>query len=111
MSPHTEDFHRKRLIKDHLDPLLNVHHANVGFFYRDRTLKKYVVHAGPRTKSRLEFLLENDADLKKAIKKDDDESNRCYQADFVENNLNTVRGGALIARLKDLGALSFGGSR
>ena len=62
-------------------------------------------------KKQLEFLLENDAQLKKAIKKDDDESNRCYQADFVENNLNTVRGGALIARLKDLGALSFGGSR
>ena len=55
--------------------------------------------------------MENDAQLKKAIKKDDDESNRCYQADFVENNLNTVRGRALIARLKDLGALSFGGSR
>ena len=79
MSPHTEDFHRKRLIKDHLDPLLNVHHAKVAFFYYDRSLRKFVVHAGPRTKSRLEFLLENDADLKKAIKKDDDESNRCYR--------------------------------
>ena len=44
--------------------------------------------------------MENDAQLKKAIKKDDDESNRCYQADFVENNLNTVRGRAPIARLK-----------
>ena len=63
MSPHTEDFHRKRLIKDHLDPLLNEYHANDGYFYRDRRLRKYVVHAGPRTKSRLEFLLENDADL------------------------------------------------
>ena len=100
MPPHTEDFHRKRIIKDHLDPLLNDHHARAAFFYHDRSLKKYVVHAGPRTKSRLEFLLENDADLKKAIKKDDDESNRCSDRDFVENDINKVRGRVPIARLK-----------
>ena len=76
MSRHTEQFHIKRIHVDHLTPLLNDHHAKVGFFYHDRTLRKFVVQAGPRTKSCLEFLLENDADLKKAIRKDDDESNR-----------------------------------
>ena len=50
MPPHTEEFHRKRIIKE-LDPLLNHHHAKVAFFYHDRFLRKYVVHAGPRTKS------------------------------------------------------------
>ena len=99
MSQHTEGFHLKRIV-EHLDPLLNDHHANAAFFYRDRSLRKYVVHAGPRTKSRLEFLLENDADLKKAIKKDDDESNRCNDQNFVENNINQVRGRAPFARLQ-----------
>ena len=51
-------------------------------------------------KSRLEFLLENDADLKKAIKKDDDKSNRCNDQDFVENDINIVRGRVPIARLE-----------
>ena len=50
------------------------------------------IQAGPRTKSRLEFLLENDADLKKAIWKDDDESNRYNDSDFVEGDINKVRG-------------------
>ena len=100
MTQHSEQFHIKRVFEDHITPLLNDHHANVAFYYYDRSLRKYIVHAGPRSKKRLEFLLENDAQLKKAIKKDDDESNRCYQADFVENNLNTVRGRAPIARLK-----------
>ena len=100
MTQHSEQFHIKRVFEDHITPLLNDHHANVAFYYYDRSLRKYIVHAGPRSKKRLEFLLENDALLKKAIKKDDDESNRCYQADFVENNLNTVRGRAPIARLK-----------
>ena len=59
-----------------------------------------MLHAGPRTKSRLEFLLENDADLKKAIKKDDDKSNRCNDRDFVENDINIVRGRVPIARLE-----------
>ena len=100
MTQHSEQFHIKRVFEDHITPLLNDHHANVAFYYYDRSLRKYIVHAGPRSKKRLEFLLENDAQLKKAIKKDDDKSNRCYQADFVENNLNTVRGQAPIARLK-----------
>ena len=43
--------------------------------------------------------MENDANLKKAIKKDDDESNRCSDRDFVENDTNKVRGRAPIARL------------
>ena len=100
MTQHSEQFHIKRVFEDHITPLLNDHHANVAFYYYDRSLRKYIVHAGPRSKKRLEFLLENDAQLKKAIKKDDDESNRCYEADFVENNLNTVRGRVPIARLK-----------
>ena len=41
-------------------------------------------------KSHLEFLLENDADLKKAIRKDDDESNRYNNSDFVESDINKV---------------------
>ena len=90
MSRHTEQFHIKRIHVDHLTPLLNDHHAKVGFFYHDRTLRKFVVQAGPRTKSRLEFLLENDADLKKAIRKDDDESNRYNNSDFVESDINKV---------------------
>ena len=83
-----------------MKPLLNDHHAMVGFFYHDRRLRKYVVQAGPRTKSRLEFLLENDADLKKAIRKDDDESNRYNNSDFVESDINKVRGRVPIARLR-----------
>ena len=39
-------------------------------------LRKYVVHAGPRTKNRLEYLLENDAKLKKGLRKDSDDSNK-----------------------------------
>ena len=92
MPRHTEQFHIDRNYEDHLKPLLNDHHAMVGFFYHDRRLRKNVVQAGPRTKSRLEFLLENDADLKKAIRKDDDESNRYNDSDFVEGDINKVRG-------------------
>ena len=99
MPRHTEQFHIDRIYEDHLKPLLNDHHAMVGFFYHDRRLRKYVVQAGPRTKSRLEFLLENDADLKKAIKRDDDESNRYNDSDFVESDINKVRGRVPIARL------------
>ena len=44
--------------------------------------------------------MENDAELKKAMRKDQDESNRCNDADFVEKDINKVRGRAPIARLK-----------
>ena len=99
MPRHTEQFHIRSIHEDHLTPLLNHHHARVGFFYHDRSLRKYVVQAGPRTKSRLEFLLENDAELKKAIRKDDVDSNRCNKRDFVEKDMNKVRGRTPIARL------------
>ena len=90
----------KRLINDHLTPLLNDHHAKAAFFYYDRSLQKFVVHAGPGTKWRLQYFLENDAELKKAIKKDQDRSNRCNDADFVEKDMNKVRGRVPIARLE-----------
>ena len=44
--------------------------------------------------------MENDADLKKAIRKDDDESNRYNNSDFVESDINKVRGRVPIARLR-----------
>ena len=59
-----------------------------------------MVHAGPGTKWRLQHLLENDAELKKAIKKDQDRSNRCNDADFVEKDMNKVRRRAPIVRLE-----------
>jgi hypothetical protein len=43
--------------------------------------------------------LENDAELKKAMRKDQDQSNRCNDADFVDKNINKVRGRAPIAWL------------
>ena len=75
MPAHLEQFHIDRIF-NHQSSLLNEHHAKSAFLYHDRKLRKFVVQAGPRTKSLLEFLLENDADLKKAIRQDDDESNR-----------------------------------
>ena len=65
MPAHSEQFHIRRVFEE-ITPLLNEHHAKAGFFYYDRSLRKYAVQAGPRTKNRLEFLLENDAELKKA---------------------------------------------
>ena len=100
MSRHSEQFHIKRLFNDHLTPLLNDHHAKAAYFYYDRLLRKFVVHAGPGTKRQLQFLLENDAELKKAIKKDQDRSNRCNDADFVEKDMNKIRGREPIARLE-----------
>ena len=76
MPAHSEQFHIRRVFEE-ITPLLNEHHAKAGFFYYDRSLRKYAVQAGPRTKNRLEFLLENDAELKKAMRKDQDQSNRC----------------------------------
>ena len=43
--------------------------------------------------------MENDAELKKAIRKDDVDSNRCNKRDFVEKDMNKVRGRTPIARL------------
>ena len=100
MSWHSEQIHIKRLFNDHLTPLLNDHHVKAAFFYYDRSLRKFVVHAGPGTKRRLQYLLENDAELKKAIKKDQDRSNRCNDADFGEKDMNKVRGRVPIVRLE-----------
>ena len=82
-----------------MTPLLNDHHASAAFFYYDRKLRKHVVQAGSRTKAQLEYLLENDRHLKKAMEKDSEESNRCTDEDFVEADINRVRGRAPIGKL------------
>ena len=44
--------------------------------------------------------MENDARLKKGLRKDSDDSNRCNDTQFLEDDINQVRGRAPIARLE-----------
>ena len=99
MPKHSEEFNIKRVFQSFTE-LVNVHHTKGAFFYYDAHLRKYVVHAGPRTKNRLEYLLENDAKLKKGLRKDSDDSNRCNDTQFLEDDINQVRGRVPIARLE-----------
>ena len=99
MPKHSEEFNIKRVFQSFTE-LVNVHHTRGAFFYYDAHLRKYVVHAGPRTKNRLEYLLENDAKLKKGLRKDSDDSNRCNDTQFLEDDINQVRGRVPIARLE-----------
>ena len=99
MPKHSEEFNIKRVFQSFTE-LVNVHHTRGAFFYYDAHLRKYVVHAGRRTKNRLEYLLENDAKLKKGLRKDSDDSNRCNDTQFLEDDINQVRGRVPIARLE-----------
>ena len=69
MPQHTEEFQLKKLLHDHTK-VINQHHTKSWLFYHDPERRKYVVNGGERTKKRLQFLLENDRYLKKALRED-----------------------------------------
>ena len=75
MASHKPSYYRERIGKQ-VKECIDETHSNTGYFCYDPLRKKYDVVAGPNTKKRLLFLLENDVELKKAIKKDLEDWNR-----------------------------------
>ena len=74
MPQHTEEFQLEKLLSDHTK-VINQHHTKSGLFYHDPERRKYIVNGGERTKKRLQFLLGNDRELKKALREDAEEMN------------------------------------
>ena len=72
----TEDTLVKKMFS-HQSSLMNDHHSTAVVMYKCSKRQCIVVGAGVRVKERLEFLLENDDDLKRAIQEDEDDMNRC----------------------------------
>ena len=90
MPQHTEEFQLKRLFRDHTE-VINQFHTKSGLFCYDREQRKYIVNGGERTKKRLQFLLENDRELKKALKEDAEKMNEYNQSNYLDDDLNRIR--------------------
>ena len=68
----------------HQSSLMNDHHSTAVVMYKCSKRQRIVVGAGVRVKKRLEFLLENDDDLKRAVQEDEDDMNRCRSRRYVD---------------------------
>ena len=90
MPQHTELFQLNNLLHDHM-AVINQHHTKSGLFYYDPEKRKYIVSGGEKTKQRLQFLLENDWELKTAIKEDAEKMNEHHQSNYLNDDINEVR--------------------
>ena len=73
---HNEDYHLKKLFQHH-QCLLNDHHQTAVVIYKCKKTGRMVVAGGTNVQERLEYLFENDGQLKNAILDDEDAMNRC----------------------------------
>ena len=90
MPQHTEEFLLEKLLRDHTK-VINQHHTKSGLFYYDPDQRKYIANAGERTKKRLQFLLENDRELKKALREDAEEMNLHHQSNYLDDDIQRLR--------------------
>ena len=67
----------------HQSSLMNDHHSTAVVMHKCSKRQQIVVGAGVKVKERLEFLLENDDDLKRAIQEDEDDMNRSRLRRYV----------------------------
>ena len=73
---HKEDYHLKKIF-EHQQRLQNDHHQTVVVMYKCTKSGRMIVSGGTNVQERLEYLLENDSQLKDAILDDEDAMNRC----------------------------------
>ena len=80
---HNEDYHLKKMFEHH-QCLMNEHHKTTVVMYKCKLTGRMIVGGGRRVQERLEYLLENDIQLKNAILDDEDDMNRCQrQQDYI----------------------------
>ena len=92
---HKEDYHLKKIF-EHQQRLQNDHHQTVVVMYKCTKSGRMIVSGGTNVQERLEYLLENDSQLKDAILDDEDAMNRCgssqnYISGQPQQALNRVR--------------------
>ena len=90
MPQHTEEFQLEKLLSDHTK-VINQHHTISGLFYHDPEQRKYIVNGGERMKKRLQFLMENDRELKKALREDAEEMNLHNQSNYLDDDIQRLR--------------------
>ena len=68
----------------HQSSLMNDHHSTAVVMYKCAKRDQIVIGAGVKVKKRLEYLLENDIELRTAIQEDEDDMNRARSRRYVD---------------------------
>ena len=73
----------KKMFSNQLS-LMNGHHSTAVVMYKCAKRDQIVIGAGVKVKKRLEYLLENDIELRTAIQEDEDDMNRARSRRYVD---------------------------